>query len=159
MIILFSLILFSYEEPQVVRIRSRNHVRLHNNRSRRPQFLNPNGSTNSNIRDSIDPFTQLLSRLSGVHRISNNSTNGQAMQMPFERHANRMQIDRILHRQRRQTPLHSLVSAHSESNSNQQMPYMVLLDSTTSPVNASSLSKSNTADLTNNSGVNFLLST
>lgn len=140
-----------YEEPHIVRIRSRHHVRgLNNNRNRRSQFINSNGASSTSARDAIDPIAQLLSQLSDVRRVNNGaSSSGQngMMQFQFERQSpsSRLPIERIIRRHQQTSQLSSSIgSSHSESASNQQMPYMVLLDPTTSPsVSANSLSKSN----------------
>ncbi|KAI2801927.1 E3 ubiquitin-protein ligase kcmf1 [Blomia tropicalis] len=139
-------------QPHIVRIRSRHHVRgLNNNRNRRSQF-NSNGSASSSVaRETIDPITQLLSQLTDVRRVNNNSStsNGQngIMQFQFDRQStsNRLPIERIIRRHQQSSQLASSIgSSQSESTAN-QMPYMVLLDSTTSPsANANPLPKSTT---------------
>lgn len=150
-----------YEEPQIIRIRNRhnnpnNHSRLNNNRSRRSQIFNA-----TSTRDNIDPIAQLLTQLSDVRRINNGaaSTGGvgatgggpNSMQFHFERQSaggataaatgsNRIPLERIIQRQRRQTSQSSqsitstlAATSHAESILSSQLPYMVLLDSTTSP--------------------------
>lgn len=152
-----------------MRIRSRHHVRgLNNNRTRRSQFINPNGvpaAPSASAREAIDPIAQLLSQLSDVRRINNNSSGQNGVtQFQLERQSasNRLPIERIIRRHQQTSQLSSsLGSAHSESISNQQMPYMVLLDSTSSPsVSANAPSKSNSSGVTQNNKLNtkFLLS-
>ena len=170
--IIFLTVLFSfvYEEPHIVRIRSRHHVRglNNNNRSRRSQFLNPSGASSTSAREAIDPIAQLLSQLSDVRRVNNTaSTGGQngLTQFQFERqsNSNRLPIERMIRRHQQSSQLSSsLGSANSEAMSNQQMPYMVLLDPTTSPsVNANVHSKSNSVGgiQLNKISTKYLLST
>ena len=137
---------------------------MNSNRNRRSQFLNTNGASSTNARDGIDPITQLLSQLSDVRRINASSSNGQngIMQLEIERQSssNRLPIERIIRRHQQTSQLSSsLGAAHSESISNQQMPYMVLLDSTTSPVNAQAKSNSTGVTQINKINTKYLLST
>ncbi|KAI7693134.1 E3 ubiquitin-protein ligase KCMF1 [Sarcoptes scabiei] len=139
-------------QPQVIRIRPR-HGRVSNNRIRRSQMFNSNSTSTSSNREIIDPLTQIISHLSDVHRVNQNSSSNNNIgigaeqnvwRLPFERQPNRS-LERVLQRQRRQLIPTQLSSILSDSNTNQSLPY-IILDPTSSPLanNNNSINATNT---------------
>lgn len=116
-------------------------------------MFNSNSTSTSSNREIIDPLTQIISHLSDVHRVNQNSSSNNNIgigaeqnvwRLPFERQPNRS-LERVLQRQRRQLIPTQLSSILSDSNTNQSLPY-IILDPTSSPLanNNNSINATNT---------------
>ncbi|CAG2162005.1 unnamed protein product [Oppiella nova] len=148
----------AYEEPQTaIRGRRAPHPTrgLNSVRARRSQmqFSSNSGlsSLSPNNRDSMDPIAELLSQLSGVRRAANLGQSHatpqlQQLQMqlqldrssstPLRQPFDRAPIERVIRRHQQQSSQQQLQSNSSHSTVNgtqQQLPYVVLMEPNPSP--------------------------